>query len=109
MTAVAPRSVVDGLRPVGRGPEAPTGDPGGGPTDWQEGDRREEAARVAWETHFTNVLVAYLETMVDLCSSLDAFMAAYPTMPRQGRPPPQPAHQLRSGQLQLVTHGLVQP
>eukprot|EP00667_Euglena_gracilis_P000707 EG_transcript_707 len=51
-------------------------------TDWQEGDRREEAARVAWETHFTNVLVAYLETMVDLCSSLDAFMAAYPTMPQ---------------------------
>lgn len=55
--------------------------------DWQEGDQKEEAARVAWETHFTTVLVAYLDTMADKVSSLDAFMAAYKDLPQTQEAP----------------------
>jgi hypothetical protein len=58
-----------------------------GPNDWQEGDQKEEAARVAWETHFTTVLVAYLDTMDDKVSSLDAFMAAYKDLPQNQEAP----------------------
>lgn len=32
-----------------------------GHEDWKKGDRKEEAARDAWENHFTSVLTAYLE------------------------------------------------
>lgn len=49
--------------------------------DWKAGDQKEEAARDAWEHHFTAVLTSFLQEREDKASTLDAFMAAYPNLP----------------------------
>jgi len=48
--------------------------------EWEKGDRAEEAARDAWDSHLTKALTAYLASMPDKTSSLDEFMAAYPNL-----------------------------
>ena len=48
--------------------------------NYKDGDAKEEKARDEWETHFTNTLVAYLESLPTKTSSLDDFMRAYPSM-----------------------------
>ncbi len=51
-------------------------------TEWEAGDRQEHAARAAAERHLQDCLLTFLRTRPDLRCEVDAFMAAYPSLPQ---------------------------
>ena len=50
-------------------------------TDYKIGDEREIAARVAWEKHFTQTLLSYLQSVPEQKCRVDDFMQKYPELP----------------------------